>query len=224
MSHRLPATWEAVCTVEAITPDEALAGRTIKVQFALQASLDYVLAWAECTPFWWGHGRGQFSIMLDYKGRHPLLSLWFVDLVGRYHPYKNNRTHYLGVMGILTLVPFAENGVEVRAEWHGRGMREQFNQVLRALRARWREWPAADAVEGDASAIASQVPAQNMRPWEQVPDVGHNRKMLELWHAGDTGRQIGNRIGRTQKTVQNDISRLRKAFGEQIVPYRRRKA
>jgi hypothetical protein len=61
------------------------------------------------------------------------------------------------------------------------------------------------------------------RPWEEVPDKGYDRKMLELWHAGFSAREIGWMVGKdlSEQTILNRASQLRKRYGDRIVPRRR---
>jgi hypothetical protein len=45
--------------------------------------------------------------------------------------------------------------------------------------------------------------------------------VLDLWVKGYTAKQIALRIGRTEKTILNRVTQMRKTYGEQIVPRRR---
>ena len=64
------------------------------------------------------------------------------------------------------------------------------------------------------------------KPWVKIPDVGWNRKAVELWHAGYTAREIASMIDRdlTSKTILNVISTLRRIYGTDVVPERRAKS
>jgi hypothetical protein len=42
--------------------------------------------------------------------------------------------------------------------------------------------------------------------------------VLELWGKGHTAKQIALRMGRTEKTILNRLTLMRKAYGEQLVP------
>ncbi len=45
--------------------------------------------------------------------------------------------------------------------------------------------------------------------------------VLDLWVKGLSAKQIALRMGRTEKTILNKLSSLRKTYGEQLVPRRR---
>jgi DNA-directed RNA polymerase specialized sigma24 family protein len=58
-------------------------------------------------------------------------------------------------------------------------------------------------------------------PTENEPIRGDLQELLRLWQLGYTAKEIASRIGRTEKTILNRLTLLRKAYGEQIVPRRR---
>jgi hypothetical protein len=77
--------------------------------------------------------------------------------------------------------------------------------------------------------LASVEPAKRdgdaPKPWEIIPDVGWNRKAVELWHAGYKAGEIAAKIGNlTAKTVYNRLSDLRRIYGTDVVPERRAKS
>ncbi len=57
--------------------------------------------------------------------------------------------------------------------------------------------------------------------WMSIPDVGANRDILRHWHQGLTCEQIAVRVSLTEKTVLNRINKLRKQYGNEVVPYRK---
>jgi len=57
--------------------------------------------------------------------------------------------------------------------------------------------------------------------WMSIPDIGANREILRHWHKGLTCEQIAGRVSLSEKTILNRINKLRKEFGNQIVPYRK---
>lgn len=59
------------------------------------------------------------------------------------------------------------------------------------------------------------------QPWLQIPDVGSSREIVRLWHENLTCKEIGVRLGCTEKTIINRINLLRNEYGSEIVPYRR---
>jgi hypothetical protein len=63
------------------------------------------------------------------------------------------------------------------------------------------------------------------KPWEVIPDVGWNRRAVELWHTGYKAGEIAAMIGNlTAKTVYNRLSDLRRIYGTEVVPERRAKS
>jgi DNA-binding NarL/FixJ family response regulator len=45
--------------------------------------------------------------------------------------------------------------------------------------------------------------------------------VMDLWAKGYTAKQIALRIGRTEKTILNRVTLMRKTYGEQLVPRRK---
>lgn len=77
-----------------------------------------------------------------------------------------------------------------------------------------------------APTVTDQVPKARpapVKPWEAIPNVGWNRRAVELWHAGYTAAEIAQKVDRdlTPKTVSNVISQLRRIYGTEVVPERR---
>lgn len=58
-------------------------------------------------------------------------------------------------------------------------------------------------------------------PWLLIPDTGTDRLVVQLWNQNQTSKEIGQKIGSSEKTILNRINELRKQFGPQIVPYRK---
>jgi DNA-binding NarL/FixJ family response regulator len=50
---------------------------------------------------------------------------------------------------------------------------------------------------------------------------GDIQELLRLWTAGLTAKEIGQRTGKTEKTILNRLSVLRRAYGEERVPRRK---
>jgi len=44
---------------------------------------------------------------------------------------------------------------------------------------------------------------------------------VQLWNQNQTSKEIGQKVGSSEKTILNRINELRKQFGPQIVPYRK---
>lgn len=76
--------------------------------------------------------------------------------------------------------------------------------------------------EGDTRDLVQDIPTDN-RDIDQVDIVpSHDESLvLDLWAKGYTAKQIALRIGRTEKTILNRVTLLRKTYGEQLVPRRR---
>ncbi len=108
-----------------------------------------------------------------------------------------------------------ENGLYVRRC-------EQQTQVVQALF----DLLGRDPLGRQALAEERQPepPEGEGQPWQRVPDIGQNREIIRLWQAGYTAAEIGKQVGKDEKTVGNRLSQLRRAYGEEIVPYRRKKA
>jgi hypothetical protein len=66
------------------------------------------------------------------------------------------------------------------------------------------------------------IPARHrdMDQDERIPSQDEGM-LLDMWVKGLTAKQIALRIGRTEKTILNRLTRLRKKYGEQLVPRRR---
>lgn len=76
--------------------------------------------------------------------------------------------------------------------------------------------------EGDPIELIRDIPNNN-RDIDQgdiVPSQDESL-VLDLWGKGYTAKQIALRIGRTEKTILNRVTLMRKAYGEQLVPRRR---
>ncbi len=58
-------------------------------------------------------------------------------------------------------------------------------------------------------------------PKEAQPLRGDQQELLRLWQTGYTAKEIGLRTSRTEKTILNQLTQLRKLHGEKAVPRRR---
>jgi hypothetical protein len=102
-----------------------------------------------------------------------------------------------------------------------------FVGLLAAMGAAWLEIEPDLRRAGLLSDPESAQTAEDApKPWENIPDVGWNRKAVELWHAGYTAKEIAERIDRdlTSKTILNVISNLRRIYSTDVVPERRSKS
>ncbi len=67
---------------------------------------------------------------------------------------------------------------------------------------------------------------QDIPPWPKSerraePLGKDNQEVLRLWAAGLTAKEIGLRTGKTEKTILNRLTTLRKTHGEECVPRRK---
>lgn len=76
--------------------------------------------------------------------------------------------------------------------------------------------------EGDPRELVRDIPTDN-RDIDQVEIYPSQDEslVLDLWGKGYTAKQIALRIGRTEKTILNRLTLMRKLYGEQLVPRRR---
>lgn len=76
--------------------------------------------------------------------------------------------------------------------------------------------------DGDLQELHRDIPSENGDddPVEYSPSQDENL-VLTLWVKGYTAKQIALRMGRTEKTILNKLSLMRKTYGEQLVPRRR---
>lgn len=92
------------------------------------------------------------------------------------------------------------------------GIQEAFNEVFGVV---GRD-PGMDTAE------VEQIEQTGEKPWEKIPDRSYHRHMLKLWHEGHSARKIGFYCNVEGKTIHNKLSELRKRYGEEIVPLRRK--
>lgn len=69
--------------------------------------------------------------------------------------------------------------------------------------------------------LQSEIDKPSDEPWEIIPDIGSDRKIVQLWRKRETAAQIGYITGLTSRTVTNKISQLRKLYGRNVVPYKK---
>ncbi|HEY5729897.1 MAG TPA: hypothetical protein VIS72_07585 [Anaerolineales bacterium] len=76
--------------------------------------------------------------------------------------------------------------------------------------------------DGDLQEINRDIPNENGDddPVEYSPSQDESQ-VLDLWAKGHTAKEIALRMGRTEKTILNKLTLMRKAYGEQLVPRRR---
>jgi hypothetical protein len=76
--------------------------------------------------------------------------------------------------------------------------------------------------EGDPDELVRDIPTDN----RDIGQLGFHPSqdeslVLDLWGKGYTAKQIALRTGRTEKTILNRLTMMRKTYGEQLVPRRR---
>ena len=71
-----------------------------------------------------------------------------------------------------------------------------------------------------------QRPAEAKKTDRDIPQADQPlradvRLLLRLWQSGHTAKEIAQRTSRTEKTILNQLTLLRKLLGEKMVPRRR---
>ena len=76
--------------------------------------------------------------------------------------------------------------------------------------------------DGDPEEFHRDIPKDNedIKSEEYIPSQ-HESMVLDLWAKGYTAKQIALRTGRTEKTILNRVTLMRKTYGEQLVPRHR---
>ena len=76
--------------------------------------------------------------------------------------------------------------------------------------------------EGDPRDLIQDIPNDNrdIVQGDYVPSQDESQ-LLDLWAKGYTAKQIALRTGRTEKTILNRLTLMRKTYGEQLVPRRK---
>ena len=62
----------------------------------------------------------------------------------------------------------------------------------------------------------SEKPRAN--PWERIPDNSWDRIAVQMWHEGNTNREIAKQVRVTKERVTNRLSELRTQYGKEVVP------
>lgn len=73
---------------------------------------------------------------------------------------------------------------------------------------------------------SEQRPAEAKKARRDIPQADQPlrdnvRLLLRLWRSGHTAKEIAQRTSRTEKTILNQLTLLRKSLGEEMVPRRR---
>jgi hypothetical protein len=76
--------------------------------------------------------------------------------------------------------------------------------------------------DGDPKELSWDIPKNTgvIDRVEKLPSRDESL-VLDLWAKGFTAKQIALRTGRTEKTILNRVTLMRKAYGEQLVPRRK---
>lgn len=77
--------------------------------------------------------------------------------------------------------------------------------------------PDTQNVKEEKEELTSEFDSE-WKPWDQIPDRGEDRVMVEMWCKGETARMIGNKVFKKPETVLNNISYLRKNYPEARIP------
>lgn len=68
--------------------------------------------------------------------------------------------------------------------------------------------------------VSDGIEGLSTTPWTLIPDNGSDRKILELFCKDYDFESIAKRVGYAVQTVYNKLGKLRKKYGEKLVPYR----
>jgi DNA-binding NarL/FixJ family response regulator len=76
--------------------------------------------------------------------------------------------------------------------------------------------------EGNHENLMRDIPNddRDIKPRDISPSKDESI-VLDLWAKGYTAKQIAMRVGRTEKTILNRLTLMRKTYGDQLVPRRR---
>ena len=100
---------------------------------------------------------------------------------------------------------------------------ERANKLLQWLKYRWgddgvvvamldQSMQSMDAMEQrlhDLESKLQQIEQTPRNPWEMIPDLAYDRKLVELWHSGQTVLEIAKQLDKDDKTIEGRISALR---------------
>jgi len=76
--------------------------------------------------------------------------------------------------------------------------------------------------DGDLKEFNRDIPNKNRDDDLVVYSPSKDESLvLDLWAKGHTAKQIALRMGRTEKTILNKLTLMRRTYGEQLVPRRR---
>jgi hypothetical protein len=93
-----------------------------------------------------------------------------------------------------------------------------FRQFVKVIK---RECIVKSSIEKKSDITVAQSTSEENQPLDVIDDIA-DRELVRLWR-DNTAQQITSLIGGKTQTVYNRISRLRKIFGDEIVPYKRHK-
>ncbi len=101
-------------------------------------------------------------------------------------------------------------------------LREQRHHSWMQVQAGLRRSLRLEFIEGNHEDLIRDITNDNrdMKSVNSSPSRDESM-VLELWVKGHTAKQIALRMGRTEKTILNRLTLMRKAYGEQLVPRRR---
>jgi hypothetical protein len=66
------------------------------------------------------------------------------------------------------------------------------------------------------------IPIIHETDGQNIPMISKkDDQILDLWRAGLSAKEIASRLGRTEKTILNSLTLLRRSFGDEVVPRRK---
>ena len=88
------------------------------------------------------------------------------------------------------------------------------SELIRSLRLK--------TYDSDLELLIRDIPKDNRHQDPTTFSPSHDESLvMDLWSKGHTAKQIALRMGRTEKTILNRLTLMRKTYGEQSVPRRR---
>jgi hypothetical protein len=87
----------------------------------------------------------------------------------------------------------------------------------------------SDSERTNHSEVGSSEPKENRdipiireTDGQNIPMISKkDDQILDLWRTGLTAKEIASRLGRTEKTILNSLTLLRRSFGDEVVPRRK---
>jgi hypothetical protein len=188
-------------------------------EITLDVAKEFVLlVYENLAKTWWWEGLA-ISANINHDPTNPF----------RYILYQTKMTSKSSLPG-QTLPPYKLGYLEIRS------IKDQPKPVVVRLVCGWRpvlsfwqelgtilkrELPVSKAEPPDKlleSQMTQPTLVDSTIPWESIEDHGVDKIILKFWHQRLSPKEIAKQISRDPKTIRNTLSRLRKKYGEDVVP------